>query len=131
MSNSSGSNSSGSNDGRSDGGSQGRGRPKKAEEDRRTISHGLYLSENEKEELEDRAEQAGMSINEFLRRRALGKPVTPEADKNLRGELGAIGNNINQIARRANQHRMEGLEEAARAEFQRLREVILELQQSD
>ncbi len=78
------------------------GRPKKPEEERRSLTHGLRLSPNEKEELEARADRAGLSLSEYLRRKALGKPVKTKVDGKALKELNRIGVNLNQLARAAN-----------------------------
>lgn len=78
------------------------GRPKKAPEERRSLTHGLRLSPREKEELEQRAEKAGLSLSEYLRKRALGKPVKTKVDGKALKEMNRIGVNLNQLARAAN-----------------------------
>jgi hypothetical protein len=108
-----------------DGGSGQRGRPKKDPEDRRTISHGLYLSEKEKRELERRADAAGLSVNEYLRRKALGgKSVQAKTDQKTRSELRSIGINLNQLARQANQGNLEEVAEAVEEGIEDLREAL-------
>lgn len=92
---SSGSSSSGSS---SSGGSQG-GRPRKDPEERRTISHGLYLNQKEKRELEKRAEAAGLSVNGYIRRSALGgEPISETAERKTLTELRSIGTTLEQLA---------------------------------
>lgn len=116
-----------SDDGSGDAGG-GRGRPKKDPEDRRTISHGLYLSEKEKAELERRADAAGLSVNEYLRRKALGgKSVTAKSDQKARAELRHIGRNLNQLARRANMGKMDEVAEAVQDGIEDLRKALEEL----
>lgn len=55
--------------------------------------------------VEARRAASGLSMSEFLRQQALEGAVIqrkPLADKRLLSELAAIGNNLNQIARKAN-----------------------------
>lgn len=67
------------------------------------MTHGLRLSPNEKEELEQRADRAGLSLSGYLRRKALGKPVKTKVDGKALKELNRIGVNLNQLARRSNE----------------------------
>jgi len=89
------------------------GRPKKHEHERRSASTRADLTAAEKEFLRDQARKAGMTEAEYVRRRALGQPVSLPAakvDAALISELTRIGtrlssgawNNLNQIARAAN-----------------------------
>ncbi|MCS3698376.1 plasmid mobilization protein [Salinibacter ruber] len=75
------------------------GRPKKDPEERRTESHGLYLSKKEKKELKRRAEAAGLSVNKYLRRSALGgEPISETAERKTLTELRSIGTTLEQLA---------------------------------
>ena len=56
----------------------------------------------ERDRIREAASQAGLSVSEFLRRRALGRPVVPLADAAARKALRRVGVNLNQIVRRAN-----------------------------
>lgn len=71
----------------------------------------IRLTEEERRSLEEGAEAMGLSIGAFIRKRALGDPgerfrKRPPADRQeltrLLGELGKVGGNLNQIARRIN-----------------------------
>lgn len=99
------------------------GRPKKPEEERRTLTHGLRLSPKEKEELEARADRAGLSLSEYLRRKALGKPVKTKVDGKALKELNRIGVNLNQLARAANRGDLL-LDGQAKEAIQELRALI-------
>jgi len=116
--------SSGNSSGVSAGGSQG-GRPRKDPEERRTISHGLYLTQKEKQDLKKRAEAAGLSVNEYLRRSALGgEPIQSKSDQRTRRELRWIGNNLNQLARKANRGELPEVAEAVEDGIEALREAL-------
>ena len=110
----------------SDDGSSGqRGRPSKPEAEKRTISHGLKLNRKEKEQLERNAEAAGLSVNEYLRRKALGgKSVSAKSDQKTRSELRNIGNNLNQLAKAANMGNLEEVAEAVQDGIKDLREAL-------
>lgn len=56
----------------------------------------------ERDRIREAASQAGLSVSEFLRRRALGRPVVPLADAAARKALRRVGVNLNQLVRRAN-----------------------------
>jgi hypothetical protein len=105
------------------------GRPRKDPADRRTETYGLRLSPKEKAELEDRAERAGLSLAEYLRRRALGKPVKTQVDKEATHELNRIGVNLNQIAHVANAGDLEHIQGQAAEAIEEVRALIEELGQ--
>lgn len=74
----------------------------------------LFANAREKAEIEARAEKAGLSVSGYLRALAFGEetpqpraarrpPVEKETLSRFLAELGKIGSNINQIARRLNQ----------------------------
>lgn len=100
----------------------GRGRPKKPEEERRSLTHGLRLSPQEKEELEARADRAGLSLSEYLRRRALGKKIKTQIEGKALKELNRIGVNLNQIARAANRGNL--VDQQAREAIKELRALM-------
>ena len=69
-------------------------RPRLGEEERRTRTVGVRVTEAEAEELQERAQDARLSVGAYLRRRRLGAAE-------LR-ELNRIGVNLNQMARAMN-----------------------------
>jgi Bacterial mobilisation protein (MobC) len=79
--------------------------------ERRTSHFGFQLTPSERVDLERRAEDRGMVLAEFVRACCLlnhgageapgSRPRLPEATA-LLGELGRVGNNLNQLARHAN-----------------------------
>jgi len=79
--------------------------------ERRTAKVGVKLTPTERAELEAAAGKAGARLSEYVRELCLrrsaaagivaGTRRNPEA-KALMGELAAIGNNLNQLARHAN-----------------------------
>ena len=87
----------------------------------------LRLSPKEKDELERRANEANVSINELLRRSTLGgEPLQSDVEKGAIRELSAIGNNLNQLTKAVHEGKLggvEGLEETLKA----IREKISEL----
>jgi hypothetical protein len=113
----------------SKGGPSKRGRPKKDPSERRTESYGLRLSPNEMEELEERCEAAGLSKAEYLRRRALGKPVSTKVDQEMTRELNRVGTNLNQIAYRANRGELPDVAAAAEEAIEEVRALIGEIGQ--
>lgn len=65
----------------------------------------IRLTIPEETELKAMARTAGLQLATFVRKRALGNPVTPPravADATMLHELNAIGNNLNQLAHHLN-----------------------------
>ena len=98
--------------------------------ERRTSHFGLQLTPSERAELERRAQKRGMMLAEFVRACCF-LTSGQDADAPRRGtrdasaaaivaELGRVGNNLNQLARHANE---TGLIE----DHEALRETITEL----
>ena len=81
-------------------------RPRLGEEERRTRTVGVRVTEAEVEELRERAQAARLSMGAYLRRRGLGQRVRIVADRRLGAaelrELNRIGVNLNQMARAMN-----------------------------
>ena len=74
----------------------------------RTEDMHFRATPEEKELIREKAEKAGLSMSDYLRRQALSKKVTvisPEIFKEYKercGQFGWYGNNINQIAKHLN-----------------------------
>ncbi|WP_158666631.1 plasmid mobilization protein [Salinibacter altiplanensis] len=114
--------------GGSSGGGRSGGRPPKPESERRTISHGLYLSEQEKREIRKRADEAGVSINEYLRRRALGPSVQPEERRVTRRKLTEVGTEIKKIRKKVEEATfLTEVEETLRSALEDLTALISEM----
>ena len=81
-------------------------RPRLGEEERRTRTVGVRVTEAEAEELQERAQAARLSMGAYLRRRGLGQRVRIVADRRLGAAelraLNRIGVNLNQMARAMN-----------------------------
>lgn len=84
-------------------------RPHKEEPAKRNIMLRLRLTAAEKKSLQAVADNAGLSISDFVRGKALAssplhRKATPERAALIKGlaGLGKIGSNLNQIARSAN-----------------------------
>ena len=81
-------------------------RPRLGEEERRGRTVGVRVTEAEEAELQERAQDARLSVGAYLRRRALGQRVRMAAERRLGGaelrELNRIGVNLNQMARAMN-----------------------------
>lgn len=97
------------------------GRPRKSTEETRSVRLSAYVTPSEAEEIKLKlslGEEAGahhMSVSDFLRKLALNKElsptVRPSVVKKLRSDIGRAMGNINQIARRVNQGKVEKLAE--------------------
>lgn len=73
----------------------------------RTRSHcvGLWLDKDELAHLKRQCELSGLTANAYLRKLLLGealRPRPPDEYAALLRELSALGNNLNQLARKAN-----------------------------
>ena len=81
-------------------------RPRLGEEERRTRTVGVRVTEAEAEELRERAQDARLSVGAYLRRRGLGQRVRMATERRLGAvelrELNRIGVNLNQMARAMN-----------------------------
>ena len=92
------------------------GRPKKKIEEIKLFQINLRVTINEQVQLEEAAKSHGLNVVEFIRRRALHKQLpkfsTSGLERDLLIELSRIGNNINQMSKRANQGNpnLKGLE---------------------
>ena len=78
------------------------GRPKRKPEEGPKVQVGFQVTSVERDRIREAASQAGLSVSEFLRRRALGRPVVPLADAAARKALRRVGVDLNQLVRRAN-----------------------------
>jgi transposase len=91
-------------------------RPAKHITQRRTQRVEVRLTSFEEKSLQELAEEAGLSLSDFIRREALGsKPRLQKADpdraifiKSL-AELGKIGSNVNQLAKAINTDLAKGV----------------------
>lgn len=102
------------------------GRPALANDLKRTAVVQFRVTAEEKERLERAADALGLTLSEYVRIKATGdeSPLAspalrpePPGVYELRRELGSIGNNLNQIARRLNtngEHIPDQLASAAR-----------------
>jgi hypothetical protein len=85
--------------------------------ERRTAFVGFQVTPTERAELDERAASAGVKLSDYVRAAALGYRLNvrnPLTEKAL-FELGAIGNNLNQLARRVNTTERLDPEELANA----------------
>lgn len=109
-------------------------RPRKDEHEKRNEVVRLRLTLAEHEHVRSQAETAGVTVSEFLRRRALGY-IVPQArvrrgaDPMLLNELNRIGVNLNQIARNQNSGRPERLD--AEVVLDELRGVLVVITAGD
>jgi hypothetical protein len=58
--------------------------------------------------IEAKAAKAGLSFSEYCRRSALDKPIVERVPLDLRRQLGATGNNLQQLALLANSGKLSG-----------------------
>jgi len=68
----------------------------------------MRVAATDKRTIEAKAKRAGLSVADYMRRAALGKTIVERVPLDLRRELGAAGNNLNQLARLANSGKLPG-----------------------
>jgi hypothetical protein len=97
----------------------------------RTRHLTIRLTEEERAAIDASAERSGLKSGSYARNVLLGAPTPrqvrrPQVDKiaiaRLLGELGSVGNNLNQIARGINRGR-ELYDEALQAALAQLRDI--------
>ena len=88
----------------------------------------VRVSGAEKSALRESAEEAGITVSDYVRRRSLGRPVTARADRETRVLLRRIGVNLNQLARAANTSETPPAEAPLRAALDQLRRVLAGLE---
>ena len=82
-------------------------RPRKKLDEIKLFQINLRVTLNEQVQLEEIAKANGLNLVEYIRRRALQKQLPkftiPGLQRDLLIELSRIGNNINQMSKKANQ----------------------------
>lgn len=80
--------------------------------ERRTSGLCIQMTPSEKAELQLRAATTGRTVSDFARlvllsdaKKPAPTPRSPQAIRELAGEISRVGNNINQLARYANEAR--------------------------
>jgi predicted DNA-binding protein len=73
---------------------------------RNGVQFNMWLSQEEKAKIQEKANKAGISMSEYIRRCALGRKIPQYGDvavlREISAELGKIGSNLNQIAHHLN-----------------------------
>ena len=73
---------------------------------RNGVQFNMWLSEEEKARIQEKANKAGISMSEYIRRCALSRKIPQYGDvavlREISAELGKIGSNLNQIAHHLN-----------------------------
>lgn len=64
----------------------------------------LRMTEKEKSQLRELAEQCQLSMSEFIRRKSLGKPVIADSHSVIVNELRRIGTILTNIHKNSNDH---------------------------
>lgn len=89
-------------------------RPRKYTDEKRVFTVRVRLTPVERIQLVDAANEAGMTLSDFMRVKTISaipfiKKATPERAAFIRGlaELGKIGSNVNQIARALNRNKTD------------------------
>ena len=83
------------------------GRPRRKPGEGAPVRVEFKVSPAERDRLRELAGHAGISVSEYLRRRAFGLPVVPLVEaverREARRELGRLGTDLNQLVRRADE----------------------------
>lgn len=85
----------------------------------------LWVTPEQKEQIKEKADAAGITVTELITRSVFGKKVQTMGDTDLMREyaaqLGKVGSNLNQIAKRLNggeiSYQLAGVAEEAIREF--------------
>ena len=105
-------------------------RPRLGDEERRTRTIGVRVTEAEAAELAERSHAARLSMGAYMRHRALGQPVRIAPERRLGAtdlrELNRIGVNLNQMARVLNSGAARAPAET-RAAVERVGELVAAL----
>lgn len=100
------------------------GRPKLASYQKRTKCFRVMFTENDYIYIQSKAEQAGLSVNEFCHQAAMDcqvcQRISPEMVSAIR-DLSGIANNVNQIA---HQMHIYGLEQSNNSVFRLSRKLV-------
>ena len=77
----------------------------------------LRIASADKKLIEEKAAKAGLKTGEYIRRAALGRKITEKVPKELRRQITAAGNNLNQLMRLANAGKLSGISAEALEEL--------------
>lgn len=104
------------------------GRPRKTKDERRLFSHKISYTATEEETVRFKAEQNDQTLKAYLHYAPLDTKVMvreTDLERDLKRELSAIGNNINQIAHQANIGNLLSLSDRCRELLLLLKTVLL------
>ena len=100
------------------------GRPKKDPAKKRSAQLHVLLTPAEHERVKEWAASTSLSVSDYVRRRAFGKPIAPRVDLAAVQQLNRIGVNLNQLARAANEAGQVELAAKARTVFEEVRQAV-------
>ena len=92
---------------------------------KRTQAVIVRLTDKEKQHLERQAQNAGLKMEPFIRKLIMGADIRPRPPDNvaeLIRAIGAVGNNINQIARKVNAY-----DDVSRSDMEEVRRLLSEI----
>jgi len=69
--------------------------------DKKNITLRFRASADEQQQIEAKAQLAGLTVSEYVRRAATGQPVTERLPAELRQVIVGVANNLNQLTRYA------------------------------
>lgn len=77
-------------------------------EENKVLTMRFRASAAERNQIEAKAKQAGLSVSEYVRRVALGQAVTERLAAPLRQAVTGVANNLNQLTRYAHLQQFDG-----------------------
>jgi len=69
--------------------------------DKKSVTLRFRASADEQQQIEAKAQLAGLTVSEYLRRVAIGHPVSERLPAELRQVVVGVANNLNQLTRYA------------------------------
>lgn len=104
-------------------------RPSVDDLDRRQPFSGLRLSIRERNSIQDRAAEAGLSVSSFIRQSSLSSTVRAAPVVSIRqwSELAPLASNLNQIAHHLNAGQQDGLTLSDRQTISALEDLLREI----
>ena len=106
------------------------GRPKLASYQKRTRCFRVMFNENDYIYIQSKAEQAGLSVNEFCHQAAMdcqvSQRITPELVSAIR-DLSGIANNVNQIAHQMHIYGLEAVKQHCVTNITEISRIIAQI----
>ena len=110
------------------------GRPKLASYQKRTKCFRVMFTENDYIYIQSKAEQAGLSVNEFCHQAAMDcqvcQRISPEMASAIR-DLSGIANNVNQIAHQMHTYGLEAVKQQCSSIISEVSRIITQVKNNN